>query len=283
MHLITKWRISVSFLTLLISAPVFADYITEMDQAAWHFKKTSASCQIEHKITDVALARFSSKAGGPLVFELNWLTPSPQGGQVTLTAIGPPWQHLDTQTLGRSTWQQQSLRFTHPASLALEALVAGRWLNITESARPHSFILSNIYFQDAYNAFRLCRGNSGGVEQTLDGQQLTLHFQASTQRLTEAQTAQLTTLAQRMSTSPSVSGLLIESFTDNSGSAALNLRLSRERGELVIEQLRRHLLLLPMDLKAHGQAFPLNDNRTPAERYQNRRVTITLLQVEQAS
>lgn len=282
MHLITQWRYVAFLVTLLVSSPVAAVYITAMDQAAWHFKKTKTSCQIEHKIDEVALARFSSHFGGTLLLELDWLNKSPQGGPATLSIIPAPWQNLDAHILGQGVWQQQSVRFSESSSPALEALASGHWLSINEPGRKQGFVLTSIHFQQPYNAFRLCRGDTG-VEQTLDGQQLTLHFPVGAHRLSRAQIRQLTILSQKISGNSQVSGLLIESFTDNSGTPQINLRLSRERGEQVVEQLRRTLLQLPMDMNAHGQAFPLNDNSTPAARYQNRRVTITLLKVEQAS
>ena len=282
MRLFTQWRYAVFIVAWLVGTPVAADYITAMDQAKWRFQKAQAFCQLEHRVADVALARFSSKAGGRLQLDLDWLNKSPQGGPATISAIPAPWQSFVAQPLGQSVWQQQRLDFSDASSHALEALVAGRWLSINEPGRKQGFVLPSIHFQQAYNAFRLCRGD-GGIEQNLNGQQLTLHFQAGARQLTSSQVRQLTTLAQKISVNSQVSGLLIESFTDNSGTPSLNLRLSRERGEQVIEQLRRTLLMLPMDMKAHGQAFPMNDNSTPAGRYQNRRVTITLLQVKQAS
>ncbi|TAF94305.1 MAG: OmpA family protein, partial [Bacteroidetes bacterium] len=69
----------------------------------------------------------------------------------------------------------------------------------------------------------------------------------------------------------------IEGHTDNTGSKALNQRLSQQRAETV----KRYLTELGVDAKrmtakGFGDAQPIADNASAEGRQQNRRVVLTL-------
>jgi outer membrane protein OmpA-like peptidoglycan-associated protein len=73
--------------------------------------------------------------------------------------------------------------------------------------------------------------------------------------------------------------LEIQGYTDTSGSAARNLRLSRERAEAVRAYLHEAagVSLHRMAVMAYGEAKPIADNATPDGRSKNRRVVIVVL------
>jgi outer membrane protein OmpA-like peptidoglycan-associated protein len=69
--------------------------------------------------------------------------------------------------------------------------------------------------------------------------------------------------------------VLVEGFTDATGSDSANLELSQRRadafaGALAAQGIERQRI----EVRAHGEAFPVADNATPAGRQQNRRVEI---------
>jgi outer membrane protein OmpA-like peptidoglycan-associated protein len=69
--------------------------------------------------------------------------------------------------------------------------------------------------------------------------------------------------------------VLVEGFTDSQGSEEANLELSRRRAEAFGQALQD--AGVPADrieLRAHGEAFPVADNATAAGRQQNRRVEV---------
>lgn len=69
--------------------------------------------------------------------------------------------------------------------------------------------------------------------------------------------------------------VMVEGFTDSQGSDAYNVELSQRRAEAVKQQLEN--LGVPderIETRAHGEAYPVADNSTPAGRQQNRRVEI---------
>ena len=67
--------------------------------------------------------------------------------------------------------------------------------------------------------------------------------------------------------------LLIEGYTDSTGSENYNLELSRRRAEAVEQALvRQGVPSDRIEIQPHGEAYPVANNETPAGRQLNRRV-----------
>lgn len=266
---------------LLGSAASLANYVTELDQAVWHAERRASRCVLEHVIHNVARARFSPGSDKRPLLTVTWHARGIQGGPAVLTVVPAPWQQLPELSLSQSQWQNQTLIFSQQVPDALTALANGRWLAITEPGNPRRIVIPSIHFQQAYSEYRRCLG-TGSAEPVADDSGLILNFQSGARELSAGQQHQIAALASRINTNEPVS-LLLESYTDNSGSASLNLELSRQRAEQVAAELRRFHPALPITIRAFGEAYPLAENTTPAGRYQNRRLVISLLKVEKAS
>ncbi|WP_417604477.1 OmpA family protein [Oceanimonas baumannii] len=266
---------------MLGSSGASADYVTELDKAAWHAERKASRCVLEHRIGQVAMARFSASGKDHPVLTIDWQARGIQGGLATLAVVPAPWQQIPEQPLTQSHWQRQQLHFNQQMPEALNALANGRWLATSESGNPHRMVMPSIYFQQAYSEFRRCLG-LGSAEPTFNGERLTLHFQGGARALSDGQRQQLAAFAAHIRKMQPAS-LLLESYTDNSGSDALNLKLSRQRAEQIADLLRHYHPTLPMSIRAFGEAHPVTDNTTPAGRYQNRRVVISIIKAEQAS
>lgn len=71
--------------------------------------------------------------------------------------------------------------------------------------------------------------------------------------------------------------VLIEGFTDNTGSDAYNLDLSQRRADSVRHALvRQGVDMRRISTQGFGKAHPVSDNSTPASRAMNRRVEVTI-------
>jgi OOP family OmpA-OmpF porin len=71
--------------------------------------------------------------------------------------------------------------------------------------------------------------------------------------------------------------LTIEGYTDNSGSHAKNLLLSRKRAAAVKDYLaKKGVSQTHLDAAGYGQAKPIADNGTPQGKAANRRVELKL-------
>ena len=89
-------------------------------------------------------------------------------------------------------------------------------------------------------------------------------------------TSTLRKLADVMSQNPNRT-VLVEGFTDSTGSASHNQNLSQRRAEAVATALAEYGVARErISMKAYGQAFPVASNDNAAGRQQNRRVEIVL-------
>src|SRR5690606_7634307 len=71
--------------------------------------------------------------------------------------------------------------------------------------------------------------------------------------------------------------VLIEGFTDNTGSDSLNLNLSQLRADAVRSALvRQGVDISRITTQGFGKAHPVSDNNTSASRAMNRRVEVTI-------
>ena len=89
-------------------------------------------------------------------------------------------------------------------------------------------------------------------------------------------TSTLRKLADVMSQNPNRT-VLVEGFTDSTGSASHNQDLSQRRAEAVATALGQMGVARDrISMKAYGQAFPVASNDNASGRQQNRRVEIVL-------
>jgi len=71
----------------------------------------------------------------------------------------------------------------------------------------------------------------------------------------------------------------ISGHTDNTGSAAINTKLSEERAKAVVEYLvKKGIARSRMEFRGYGSLQPVSDNSTPQGRAKNRRVEFKILE-----
>ncbi len=101
-----------------------------------------------------------------------------------------------------------------------------------------------------------------------------LLFDTGAATLQPASQEQLTNIALILKAYPKAK-VRIGGYTDNTGDAAANLKLSQERADDVMAQLAK-LGVDPtrMDAKGYGEEHPIADNSTDAGRQQNRRISL---------
>jgi OOP family OmpA-OmpF porin len=68
----------------------------------------------------------------------------------------------------------------------------------------------------------------------------------------------------------------VRGYTDSTGSAAYNQKLSQRRAESVMSYLKEHGVTNPMTAKGFGEADPIESNKTKEGRLANRRVVLHL-------
>ncbi len=129
----------------------------------------------------------------------------------------------------------------------------------------------------AISAGRLAEGKL--LYETVLSEELT-NFDLEQAKLSEAGKQALTNFADKLRAENKNVFIEIQGHTDNTGSTARNLRLARERAEVVRAFLHDSggIPLHRMAVATYGESRPLADNRTREGRMKNRRVVLVVLQ-----
>jgi outer membrane protein OmpA-like peptidoglycan-associated protein len=108
----------------------------------------------------------------------------------------------------------------------------------------------------------------------------TIRFRLGSSELTSEATAALDTLANRIKALDRPVWVEIQGHTDSSGSARYNEDLGLDRAEAVRRYLNRqhNLPLVRMSTISYGETMPVVENNTRANRMQNRRVVVIVLE-----
>jgi OOP family OmpA-OmpF porin len=89
--------------------------------------------------------------------------------------------------------------------------------------------------------------------------------------------AEIASIAQVMKANPTLK-IRVDGFTDSTGSAALNARLSEQRANAVKDALvAKGVPADQLSTRGNGPANPIGDNATAAGRAENRRIEFTIL------
>ena len=105
-----------------------------------------------------------------------------------------------------------------------------------------------------------------------------LLFATGSATLEPSSTEQLQNVAAILKAYPNVH-LRIGGYTDNTGNAEANQKLSQERASTVMSQLvAMGVTPTRLDSRGYGEEHPVADNATDAGRAQNRRISIRVTQ-----
>ncbi len=89
--------------------------------------------------------------------------------------------------------------------------------------------------------------------------------------------AKLDIILEYLAEDPSVNRITLDGHSDNSGNRLTNRDLSRRRAQAVMDYLvLKGIPAEQITLRFHGERYPLVANNSPANRAQNRRVTLRL-------
>jgi peptidoglycan-associated lipoprotein len=103
-------------------------------------------------------------------------------------------------------------------------------------------------------------------------------FARDSAKLTPEAEQRLTDFADKLKTDNRNVYLEIQGHTDNTGPDALNVKLGEERAEAVRMFMNKHgVPLNRMNTISYGKADPVADNKTKANRAQNRRVVLIVM------
>ncbi|OEE58407.1 flagellar protein MotY [Enterovibrio norvegicus FF-454] len=254
-----------------------------MDLSSWKYQGGKFECQLIHAEVPQGKFYFRALPGEKLSFESEWNGNNTGLNVATLYQVAPPWlpDARERKLADVNITANSIVRFQHQIPELLKAMAASQWVNVAYSGGApsvtKSITLPTIRIQQSLTAFNRCRANLPGMS-VEEARTLELPFAFGQRSLTFAQQNKLKALSSYLAVDASISRILIDGHTDNIGSSVVNLNTSRQRAENVASALQTlGVADTRIDIRAHGERYPIADNVTQKGQAKNRRVTVRLV------
>jgi sodium-type flagellar protein MotY len=278
----------LALLSVFASLPAMAlTFQTRLENIEWKVEGDQFECRLSQPITDFGAGEFVRRAGEQATFRLKANGYSLAAGSATLIAAAAPWQpgrgdlNLGAVRVGNgnipfNTSQAQAGRL-------IAGLMEGRSPVIRHSLRDGGGAMEvrllPVKFSSAYNEFQACTAkllpmNFDQVSKAEIG------FPGGGIDLDNQAKRQLDTVLAYMKADPSVNRVELDGHSDNSGNRLTNRDLSRRRALAVMDYLKAGgVPEEQINVRFHGEQYPLVPNTNNANRARNRRVNIHLERV----
>lgn len=275
----------LALLTLFASLPAGAlTFQTRMENIAWKVEGDQFECRLVQPIDGFGSGEFVRRAGEQPVFQLRSDSNALGAGTATLLAAAAPWQPGRSDiNLGSVRMARTGLLFSSSqgqASRLINGLLDGRSTVVRnyagEAGRPMEVRVLPVSFAKAYSDYQACAGkllpmNYDQVRQTQVG------FPGGGLELDQSAKARLDVILDYMKADPTVNHVELNGHSDNSGNRLTNRDMSRRRALAVADYLKAHgVPEEQIEVRFHGERYPLAKNNSAANRARNRRVNIEL-------
>lgn len=280
---------SLKFLILvslfLISAFVNGHlYVADVDEAEWNLDVSPLYCRLWQPVPAYGRGIFENKAGERQFFKLESLKKVHKEAVARLAIVPPEWRsHESRREVGGapviSGFVPLTLAEPKPSQL-LAFLEAGYF---PEVAHPGWYPghqvevqVSSVNFTAAYQEYLGCLvglypANFEQLERT------TIFFETDKFELDPQFFARLKLLKGYLKVDPEVTKIVIDGHTDSRGSNGYNWELSRNRAEVVSAYLKQiGVPAAQLEVRFHGEQFPVAKNSGSETRARNRRTTLRL-------
>ncbi|MBW3139431.1 OmpA family protein [Ferrimonas balearica] len=253
-----------------------------MDGAQWRFEGDRFHCELRQQVAGFGTLVLADRPGQPLGLSLqaDWLVNTPLRSESQVVA--PQWQHRAAAPSAMRLWQWtgRQAAMEGDATPYLEALEQGLGWQLEVQISDESGYRLNaepVAVRSALNQFRQCR--TALVPQPFSAvRHVTLSYRSGQLLPNTAQLNQLSDIAAYVAADPRITEVLVDGHTDNVGDHLANLALSRDRADEVGALLHeRGISRDRIQVRGHGERYPLLSNNNAQGRQHNRRVTIRLV------
>ena len=253
-----------------------------MDLSTWSYKGNKFECNLKHSDVPQGKFYFRSEAGGRNLFFVD--VNDSKWNRVLLEGKSPPWEKkvaIKEKASYSSTRKNDRIIFSEGVNSLIEDIKSGSWIQLSfsgnESYVTKRITLPTIQIQQALTFYQQCRENLPKFSFTQARDQ-SIYFQLGQTTLEPSQESIIADLYRYVEVDDRVAAILIDGHTDNVGSKFTNLNISRQRAEEVAETLihfgiDRNVI----QIRAHGDRYPIASNATPVGQAKNRRVRLRLV------
>lgn len=285
--MLTRWVVprAVAAVVLACACAAGADsrYAGSMETTRWQLDASVFACRLYQPLDQFGEAVFLHRAGEEQRFYLAAHNRLLAAGPAAIDASTPLWQPayqaraVDRLTLaGGDEPLQLDWR---DSQVLVEQLHQGMRLSVTAQAwhdnrQQVSLEMAPTGFEAAFRDFLACTNNllPANYDQV---SRSSVHFPPGAVEFEDDQRQVLDHLVRYVLADPHVTALVIDGHSDGLGLRADNLALSQQRAEAVHAYITERGV--PEDLiqvRWHGERYPIASNRTPEGRAENRRVTL---------
>lgn len=269
----------------LAAVPAMAfTFQTRLENVEWKVEGDAFECRLSQPIADFGEGQFIRRAGEKVVFRLNSSAAALGTGSATLMAAAAPWQPGRADiNLGAARLSGGPVLLTSTqgqASGLISGLMEGRSTVVrtvsSETGQLMEVRLLPVKFTKAWNDYQACTAKL--LPMNFDQVRMSqVPFPGTGVELNAAAKARLDTILAFMKADPSVNHIELDGHSDNSGNRLTNRELSRRRALAVADYLKAHGVPEErIDVRFHGEQYPLVPNNSAANRARNRRVNIQL-------
>ncbi|MGL1146200.1 OmpA family protein [Vibrio parahaemolyticus] len=293
-----KCKIYLSFRSLIIICNVFfslglvnfnpalsGEVLTvPMDISSWSFSGNKFECNLVHSKVSMGKFYFRSEPNNKISFISDIRGEGKEWQGVTLISQNAPW--------GKELYRkiESSLTVTKPSRLfvfrkgapsLMKAIAGGSWITLVLEGKDASALsevrIPTIQIQKALGEFNACRERLPKLSFS-QARDIVLPFQFGQKTLNATQQQTLAALYSYLSVDDRVTKVLIDGHTDNVGPRLTNLSVSRLRAQQVADALIAHGVNPNIiEVRSHGDRYPVANNNTAAGQAKNRRVTLRLV------
>jgi outer membrane protein OmpA-like peptidoglycan-associated protein len=253
------------------------------EDSTWQVSGDSFFCKLTQTIDEYAELSVTSKPGEPQNLSFQWLLTDREITNVQVLARRADWQPTQTTLpnimFNSSEIEQQQVHFYSGIASLLRAIKQGFWLDAIVGFGDEELRLTfaNTFSDNVISKYQACRHQLSPLswDQARDHE---FEFELG-ERIVKKQAdiTFLKNLARYIALDPSIEKVMIDGHTDNVGSPLANRLLSKERADDVAARLVEFGLSENMlEVRAHGQRYPVANNSTILGKSSNRRVLIRL-------
>ncbi|KHT62915.1 hypothetical protein RJ45_14860 [Photobacterium gaetbulicola] len=275
----------LSLLVFLSTSAQAKNIQAPLDKVDWQFSGDRFSCKLTKELKFDGSVAFIANSAQPYSVSFASTQRPYFVDEVKLSVNFSPWE-LDPETttlLNGHVVEPHGLDFSGSEALhyLLNEMEKGAWAQIKVRYNQHQeekvWDIPSVNFADSYQDFKSCVAAllPMGYEQAKDN---TFFFSSSETMLVDEQRQTLSDIARYIRYDQRIAALLIDGHTDLTGTSLDNLWLSRQRAQAIADELvamgiDRQLI----QLRAHGQRYPVAQGTGASANQQNRRVQLRIV------
>ncbi|CAE6917614.1 OmpA family protein [Vibrio sp. B1FLJ16] len=258
-------------------------YIVPFDQVKWRAVSEVDYCEVhvsdEHTNLEIVFQLKPPKAMKLLVKQP---VRAVFGSGTVASVAAPSWARSDysyntkfIKMVPSRPGKNMLVTEARGADVILAEMFKGNWLNIRDAVNDVYF--PTVHFGPVIEAFSECEQQLPPVSFEAV-QNLTLHYNSGVITPNAQQRKQISDVSKLILKDQRIKKILIEGHTDSVGDSITNLNVSKRRASEVERWFSKNgVPKNKMEIKGHGQRYPVSHNKTREGRDLNRRVEIRLI------